>query len=78
MKIRNYKWGYAWLHVLTEDFTNYAVYIEERKFSYRKIPSSLPSRRKKFPSDCQTLEQKKEYLQILLKIGALQDLLEEL
>jgi hypothetical protein len=78
MKIRSYKWGYAWLHVLTEDFINYAVYIEERKFSYRKIPSSLPSRRKEFPSDCQTLEQKKEYLQMLLKIGALQDLLEEL
>ena len=77
MKIRNYKWGYAWLHVLTEDFTNYAVYIGERKFSYRKIPSSLPSRRKEFPSDCQTLEQKKEYLQMLLKIGAMEGILEE-
>lgn len=77
MKIRSYKWGYAWLHVLTEDFINYAVYIEERKFSYRKIPSSLPSRRKKFPSDCQTLEQKRNYLEALIKIGALQDLLEE-
>ena len=77
MKIRSYKWGYAWLRILTEDFEGYAVYIEERKFSYRKIPSPLPSRRKEFPSDCQTLEQKKEYLQMLLKIGALQDLLEE-
>ena len=77
MKIRRYEWGYAWLHVLTEDFINYVVYIEESKFSYRKIPSVEPSRRKEFPSDCQTLEQKKEYLQMLLKIGALQDLLED-
>ena len=77
MKIRSYKWGYAWLRVQTEDFENYGVYIEETKFSYTKIPSVEPSLRKKFPSDCQTLEQKKEYLQMLLKIGALQDLLEE-
>lgn len=78
MKIRRYKWGYAWLHILTEDFIDYIVYIEETEFSYTKVPSVGPPLRKKFPSDCQTLEQKKEYLQMLLKIGALQDLLEEL
>ncbi|WP_293702341.1 hypothetical protein [uncultured Parasutterella sp.] len=76
MKIRSYEWGYAWLHIQTEDFKDYMVYIEETKFSYIELPPAAPPRRKEFPYDCQTLEQKKEYLQMLLKIGALQDILE--
>lgn len=79
MKIRRYFWLREWeLIVVAEDFENYAVSIKDQTFGCEKIPTLRPPIEKEFPSDCQTLEQKKEYLQMLLKIGALQDLLEEL
>lgn len=78
MKIRRYFWLREWeLIVVAEDFENYAVSIKDQAFGCEKIPTLRPPIEKKFPSDCKTLEQKRNYLETLIKIGALQDLLEE-
>ena len=79
MKIRRYFWLREWeLIVVAEDFENYAVSIKDKTFGCEKIPTLRPPIEKEFPSDCKTLEQKRNYLETLIKIGAMESLLEEL
>ena len=79
MKIRRYFWLREWeLIVVAEDFENYAVCIKDQTFGCEKIPTLRPPIEKEFPSDCKTLEQKRNYLETLIKIGAMESLLEEL
>ena len=79
MKIRRYFWLREWeLIVVAEDFENYAVSIKDQRFGCEKIPTLRPPIEKEFPSDCKTLEQKRNYLETLIKIGAMESLLEEL
>lgn len=79
MKIRRYFWLREWeLIVVAEDFENYAVSIKDQTFGCEKIPTLRPPIEKEFPSDCKTLEQKRNYLETLIKIGAMESLLEEL
>ena len=79
MKIRRYFWLREWeLIVVAEDFENYAISIKDQTFGCEKIPTLRPPIEKEFPSDCKTLEQKRNYLETLIKIGAMESLLEEL
>lgn len=77
MKIRRYFWArpYA-LVVVAEDFKNFVISIKDQTFGCEKIPTPRPPIEKEFPSDCQTLEQKRSYLEALIKIGAMEGLLE--
>ncbi|WP_293702344.1 hypothetical protein [uncultured Parasutterella sp.] len=78
MKIRRYFWARPCeLIVVAEDFKNYAVSVKDQTFGCEKIPALRPPIEKEFPSDCETLEQKRSYLEALIKIGAMESLLEE-
>lgn len=78
MKIRRYFWlRQCELVVVAEDFENFAISIKDQTFGCEKIPTLRPPIEKEFPSDCKTLEQKRNYLETLIKIGAMEGILEE-
>lgn len=78
MRIRRYFWFREWeLIVVAEDFKNYAVSIKDQTFGCEKIPTLWPPIEKEFPKDCETLEQKRNYLEALIKIGAMEGILED-
>lgn len=78
MKIRRYFWlRERELIVVAEDFENYAVSIKDQTFGCEKIPTLRPPIEKEFPKDCETLEQKRNYLEALIKIGAMEGILED-
>ena len=78
MKTRRYFWLREWeLIVVAEDFKNYAVSIKDQTFGCEKIPTPRPPIVREFPKDCETLEQKRNYLEALIKIGAMEGILEE-
>lgn len=78
MRIRRYFWLREWeLIVVAEDFKNYAVSIKDHTFGCEKIPTLRAPIEKEFPSDCKTLEQKRNYLEALIKIGAMEGILED-
>lgn len=78
MKIRRYFWlRQCELVVVAEDFENFAISIKDQTFGCEKIPTLRPPIIREFPKDCETLEQKRSYLEALIKIGAMEGILEE-